>query len=64
MIDTAGIRNTEDAVRKSVWSVPGQYAEKADLVIYVADASRELDENDDEILKLIRIKKRDPPEQI
>ena len=32
-------------------------AEKADLIIYVADASRELDENDGQILDMIRNKK-------
>lgn len=57
VIDTAGIRNTEDAVEKIGVERARAYAEKADLVIYVADASRVLDENDDEILKLIRDKK-------
>lgn len=57
VIDTAGIRNTEDAVEKIGVDRAREYAEKADLIIYVADASRDLDENDEEILEMIRNKK-------
>ena len=57
MIDTAGIRRTEDAVEKIGVDRAREYAEKADLIIYVADASRELDENDEQILDMIRNKK-------
>ena len=57
VIDTAGIRSTEDAVEKIGVDRAREYAEKADLIIYVADASRALDENDEEILELIRDKK-------
>ena len=56
-IDTAGIRRTEDAVEKIGVDRAREYAEKADLIIYVADASRELDENDEQILDMIRNKK-------
>ena len=57
VIDTAGIRRTEDAVEKIGVDRAREYAEKADLIIYVADASRELDENDGQILDMIRNKK-------
>ena len=57
VIDTAGIRRTKDAVEKIGVDRAREYAEKADLIIYVADASRELDENDGQILDMIRNKK-------
>ena len=57
MIDTAGIRNTEDEVEKIGVEKARKYANQADLVIYVVDSSRELDENDEEIIELIRDKK-------
>lgn len=57
IIDTAGIRNTEDVVEKIGVERAKKYAEDADLVIYVVDASVELDENDKEIMELIRNKK-------
>ena len=53
IIDTAGIRNTEDIVEKIGVEKAKQYAEKADLVIYVVDASVELDDSDREIISLI-----------
>lgn len=53
IIDTAGIRDTEDEVEKIGVDKARKYAENADLIIYVVDASRELDENDEEIVKLI-----------
>ena len=54
VIDTAGIRSTDDAVEKIGVDRAREYAEKADLIIYVADASRALDENDEEILMMKR----------
>ena len=57
MIDTAGIRDTEDEVEKIGVEKERKYANQADLVIYVVDSSRELDENDEEIIELIRDKK-------
>ena len=57
MIDTAGIRDTEDEVEKIGVEKARKYANQADLVIYVVDSSRELDENDEEIIELIRDKK-------
>ena len=57
VIDTAGIRQTEDLVEKMGVDKAKEYAEQADLIIYVVDASRELDENDIEIMKIIAGKK-------
>lgn len=57
LIDTAGIRDTEDVVEKIGVSKAIDYAKKADLIIYVVDASRQLDENDRQILDLIKDKK-------
>lgn len=56
MIDTAGIRDTDDVVEKIGVTKSKEYLEKADLVIYVADSSTELDENDEEIMESIRDK--------
>lgn len=53
VIDTAGIRQTEDVIEKIGVDRAKEYAQKADLIIYVVDASRELDENDEKILELI-----------
>lgn len=55
--DTAGIRETEDIVEKIGVDKAKENAEKADLIIYVVDASRPLDENDHEIIEMIRDKK-------
>lgn len=57
IIDTAGIRNTEDEIEKIGVEKARKYAGNADLIVYVVDASRVLDENDDEIMKLIADKK-------
>lgn len=57
IIDTAGIRNTEDEVEKIGVDKARKYAGNADLVIYVVDASCPLDENDEEIIRLISDKK-------
>ena len=57
IIDTAGIRDTKDEVERIGVEKARKYANNADLVIYVVDSSRDLDENDKEIVKLIRDKK-------
>ena len=56
-MDTAGIRDTEDVVEKIGVDRAKEYADKADLILYVIDASRPLDENDAEILHLIKGKR-------
>lgn len=57
VIDTAGIRDTNDVVEKIGVEKARKYAETADLIIYVVDASRELDEDDQDIITLIEDKK-------
>lgn len=53
VVDTAGIRDTQDTVEKIGVERARQYAKEADLIVYVADSSVLLDENDCEILSLI-----------
>lgn len=57
MIDTAGIRDTSDLIEKIGVDKAKEYADDADLIIYMADASRNLDENDAQIAELIYGKK-------
>ena len=54
LIDTAGIRQTEDIVEKIGVEKARQTAKDADLILYVADSSRPLDENDKDIIRLIQ----------
>lgn len=56
IIDTAGIRDTNDIVEKIGVSKSKEYLDKADLVIYVADSSTPIDENDRNIIRLIQDK--------
>ena len=57
LIDTAGIRETEDIVEKIGVERARKIADEADLILYVVDGSRKLDENDRQILDLIRGRK-------
>lgn len=57
MIDTAGIRDTEDLIERIGVDKAREYAKDADLIIFIIDVSRPLDENDFEILSLIRRRK-------
>ncbi len=54
LVDTAGIRNTEDTVEKIGVERAKKYAADADLILYIVDSSMPLDQNDEEILNLIK----------
>lgn len=57
IVDTAGIRDTEDVVEKIGVDKAKNYANIGDLIVYVVDGSTELDKNDEEIIELIKDKK-------
>lgn len=57
LVDTAGIRETEDVVEKIGVKRSRESAQDADLIIYVVDSSTELDENDEEIMGLLKGRK-------
>ncbi|WP_427340695.1 tRNA uridine-5-carboxymethylaminomethyl(34) synthesis GTPase MnmE [Caloranaerobacter sp. DY30410] len=57
IIDTAGIRETEDIVEKIGVERAKSLLEEADLVIVLFDVSKELTEEDMEIVKLVKDKK-------
>lgn len=57
IVDTAGIRDTEDIVEKLGVDRAKQTIEMADLIIAVFDASRELTQEDYSIIELIKDKK-------
>ncbi len=56
IIDTAGIRKTEDLVEKIGVEKARAYVEQAALVLVVLDFSREISAEDSEILQLVRDK--------
>lgn len=57
IVDTAGIRETEDIVEKIGVERAMESSDEADLIIFVVDSSIELDENDKKILSHIKDKK-------
>lgn len=57
LIDTAGIRQTEDFVEKIGVSKSKEKIDEADLVLMMIDASSKLSEEDIDILKIVRLKK-------
>lgn len=54
VVDTAGIRDTKDIVERLGVEKAKKYAEEADLIIYVVDATVPLDENDKNIITFIK----------
>ena len=58
LIDTAGIRDTEECGREVGIQRSLQAMEDAQLVIVVLDGSRPLDEQDDELLEMTKDKTR------
>lgn len=57
IIDTAGIRKTEDVVEKIGVEKAIDYSKDADLLLYIIDSSISLDENDFSIMKMTAGKK-------
>ena len=57
IIDTAGIRDTDDIIEKIGVEKAIKAARDADLIIYVIDSSTEFDQTDEEILELIEDKR-------
>ena len=57
LIDTAGIRNTENEIEKIGVVKSKKIAEEADLIIAILDSSKDLTNEDKEILEIIKNKK-------
>lgn len=57
IIDTAGIRKTDDIVEKIGVDKSLKEIEDADLILYIIDSSIKLDENDEKIIQMIKDKK-------
>ena len=53
LVDTAGIRQTDDIVENIGVEKSKEFIEKADLVLLVLDASRELEDEDREVINQI-----------
>ena len=71
IIDTAGIRDTDDIVEKIGVDKSIEAMQQADLILYIVDSSKALDENDHAIIKQISDKnviilrnKTDLPSQV
>lgn len=56
MIDTAGIRDTEDTVEKIGVKKAIEIANKSDLIIAIFDITREINDEDENILKILKNK--------
>lgn len=57
LVDTAGIRNTHDVVESIGVEKSKEYIEKSDLVIFMIDNSRPIEEEDEDIIKIVGEKK-------
>ena len=53
LIDTAGIRTTQNEIEKIGIEKSKKMAKEADLVIYIIDASKDLNEDDEENLNIV-----------
>lgn len=56
LIDTAGIRSTEDYIESLGVEKSKEHMERADLILFVLDSSRPFDDGDKNILSLIKDK--------
>lgn len=54
IVDTAGIRDTDNPVEKIGVDRAKDYAENADLILFVIDASSNLDDTDFEIMEMLK----------
>lgn len=54
IVDTAGIRETDDFVEKIGVDKARKYANQADLILLLLDAAKELDDNDKRLLSMIK----------
>ncbi|MBP5599250.1 MAG: tRNA uridine-5-carboxymethylaminomethyl(34) synthesis GTPase MnmE [Lachnospiraceae bacterium] len=57
LIDTAGIRETDDYVENIGVSRAKKYADSADLILFIMDATKDISKEDEEIIDLIKDKK-------
>ena len=57
IVDTAGIRETDDIVEKIGVEKSQEWIEQADLILFLLDVSREISEEDEDIFRLIEGKK-------
>ena len=57
VIDTAGIRSTEDIIEKIGVDKAKEKAKEADLVLYILDSTSQIDDEDKEIISLCEDKK-------
>lgn len=57
IVDTAGIRETDDIVEKIGVEKSQAWIEEADLILFLLDVSREISDEDEEIFRLIEGKK-------
>ena len=57
IVDTAGIRQTSDIVEKIGVDKAREYAENADLIVWMVDSSAAFDQDDLEIVKIINGRK-------
>ena len=57
VVDTAGIRNTEDEIEQIGVEKAKKYAAEADLILYMVDASEKLSEEDENIISILQNRK-------